>query len=384
MSKSHTEDYLRTRATQIVEEKAKGSTLFDDVAEGKIPRFSPSEIVFGKYLGHGGFCTVTELQAIKLKDGGKNDEESEGGGVTQNRAFISANYLRNGEARYAIKKLTKDLYGTRPEQTFISGVIDLMIEVKFLAVIRHPNIIKMRAIADTEPNSKDFFIVLDRLDETLSKRVEVWKKEKGKGGIFKKTKEDENEFIHRLIVGMDIASALKYLHDNNIVYRDLKPDNLGFDVRDDVKLFDFGLARELEDKDKVGEDLYQMSGNTGSARYMAPEVALNKPYSKPADVYSLGIILWQICELETPFKTFDMVKFRQKVVNGGARPKMNKKWSSSLSILLGRCWATDTKQRPSSEETMDLLRNEILGSGNSDDYELDISNRTEKSLNIKS
>ena len=175
--------------------------------------------MFGKYLGHGGFCTVTELQAIKLKDGGKNDEESEGGGVTQNRAFISANYLRNGEARYAIKKLTKDLYGTRPEQTFISGVIDLMIEVKFLAVIRHPNIIKMRAIADTEPNSKDFFIVLDRLDETLSKRVEVWKKEKGKGGIFKKTKEDENEFIHRLIVGMDIASALKYLHDNNIVYR---------------------------------------------------------------------------------------------------------------------------------------------------------------------
>ena len=151
-----------------------------------------------------------------------------------------------------------------------------------------------------------------------------------------------------------------------------------------MKLFDFGLARELEDKDKVGEDLYQMSGNTGSARYMAPEVALNKPYSKPADVYSLGIILWQICELETPFKTFDMVKFRQKVVNGGARPKMNKKWSSSLSILLGRCWATDTKQRPSSEETMDLLRNEILGSGNSDDYELDISNRTEKSLNIKS
>lgn len=150
-----------------------------------------------------------------------------------------------------------------------------------------------------------------------------------------------------------------------------------------MKLFDFGLARELEEKDKVGDDIYQMSGNTGSARYMAPEVALSQPYNKTADIYSFGIILWQICELETPFKSYDMVKFRQKVVNGGTRPKMNKKWSTSLSILLGRCWANDLNQRPSSEETMDLLRTDILGQGSSNDYELDISNRTEKSLILK-
>jgi len=384
MTKSHTEEYLRTRATQIVEEKVKGSTLFDDKAEKKVPRFSPSEIVVGKYLGHGGFCTVTELQATKLKDGGKNDEKPEAGKRTQNRSYIAANYLRNGEARYAIKKLTKDLYQARPEQTFISGVIDIMIEVKYLSIISHPNIIKMRAIADSEPCSRDFFILLDRLDETLTQRVDVWKKEKGKGGIFKKSKDKDTDFTHRLIVGLDIVSALKYLHDNNIVYRDLKPDNLGFDVRDDVKLFDFGLARELEDKDKVGDDVYQMSGNTGSARYMAPEVALSQPYNKTADIYSFGIILWQICELETPFKSYDMVRFRQKVVNGGTRPKINKKWSTSLSILLGRCWANDLKQRPSSEETMDLLRTNILGQESSNDYELDISNRTEKSLILKS
>jgi serine/threonine protein kinase len=175
--------------------------------------------VVGKYLGHGGFCTVTELQATKLKDGGKNDEEPEAGARTQNRSYIAANYLRNGEARYAIKKLTKDLYQARPEQTFISGVIDIMIEVKYLSVISHPNIIKMRAIADSEPSSRDFFIVLDRLDETLTQRVDVWKKEKGKGRMFKKSKDDETDFTHRLIVGLDIVSALKYLHDNNIVYR---------------------------------------------------------------------------------------------------------------------------------------------------------------------
>lgn len=382
MSKSHSEQYLRSRATQIVEEKCLGSTLFDAKAEQKIPRLSPSEIVIGKYLGHGGFCTVTDLQATKLKkDNPKNDEEVEG--ITQNRSYIAKNYLRNGEARYAIKKLTSNLYEDRPEQTFISGVIDIMIEVKYLAVIRHPNIIKMRAIADTERNSKDFFILLDRLDETLTQRVETWKKEKAKGGLFKKNKDGDTDFLHRLIVGLDIVSALKYLHDNNIVYRDLKPDNLGFDVRDDVKLFDFGLARELEEKDKVGDGLYQMSGNTGSARYMATEVALNKPYNQSADIYSFGIILWQICELETPFKSYDMVQFRKKVVNGGTRPKMNKKWPASLCVLLARCWTTDLEQRPSSEETMDIIRKEILGAGNSNDLDLDISNRTEKSLIFK-
>ena len=176
-------------------------------------------------------------------------------------------------------------------------------------------------------------------------------------------------------------STLKYLL---VVISDLKPDNLGFDVRDDVKLFDFGLARELEDKDKVGDNLYQMSGNTGSARYMATEVALNKPYNKSADMYSFGIIFWQICELETPFKSYDMVQFRKKVVNGGTRPKMNKKWPASLCVLLARCWSTDLKQRPTSEEAMDIIRKEILGAGNSNDMALDISNRTEKSLVLKS
>jgi len=54
------------------------------------------------------------------------------------------------------------------------------------------------------------------------------------------------------------------------MYRDLKPDNIGFDVRGDVKIFDFGLAREFPKKELMTNGTYKMSGKTGSLRYMAP------------------------------------------------------------------------------------------------------------------
>ena len=54
----------------------------------------------------------------------------------------------------------------------------------------------------------------------------------------------------------------------------MKPENIGFDVRGDAKLFDFGLSKELHDRDKTKDGLYLMSGLTGSRRYMAPEVVL--------------------------------------------------------------------------------------------------------------
>ena len=53
-----------------------------------------------------------------------------------------------------------------------------------------------------------------------------------------------------------------------LVYRDLKPENVGFNIRDDIVLFDFGLAREVQDKEKVDDGTWKLTGETGTLRYM--------------------------------------------------------------------------------------------------------------------
>ena len=66
----------------------------------------------------------------------------------------------------------------------------------------------------------------------------------------------------------------------SLVFRNLKPENVGFNIRDDIVLFDFGLAREIREEDRVTDHTWKLTGDTGSLRYMAPEVAQSKPYGE--------------------------------------------------------------------------------------------------------
>ena len=128
----------------------------------------------------------------------------------------------------------------------------------------------------------------------------------------------------------DAAEALRYLHEcvhpgATIIHRDIKPDNVGFTASGQLKLFDFGLCtcvRQRRSKDEA----FEMTGNTGSLRYMAPEVALRQAYSEKIDVYSFGIMVWQMARDRVPFKGMDRGQFMSEVVLGGDRPK----WVSSF------------------------------------------------------
>ncbi|KAG7363593.1 serine/threonine protein kinase [Nitzschia inconspicua] len=166
----------------------------------------------------------------------------------------------DGQARYAIKVLNPAILHD-PIKLYYQGVMDINTETRLLSKLQdHPNICKLRAIGkcrnDDDGTSttfhQDFFIVLDRLYHILDQRLAQWKKQSqrynnivGKKVLDRHATLRKKLWVERLCAAHGLASALAHLHSKIILHRDLKVDNIGFDIRGDVKLFDFGLAREL-------------------------------------------------------------------------------------------------------------------------------------------
>ena len=153
---------------------------------------------------------------------------------------------------------------------------------------------------------------------------------------------------------------MNYLHQRwhnsvSVVHRDLKPDNIGFTSNGILKVFDFGLCACIKSNLQNKESKYAMTGNTGTLRYMAPEVALGECYNQSVDVYSFGIITWQIMKGRIPFEEMNKKTFFEKVVRGKYRPQTDNWWSKDLCKLLESCWHHDYRRRPSFVEVMYTL-----------------------------
>lgn len=100
--------------------------------------------------------------------------------------------------------------------TFLNSVVDMVMEFKFLSSVRHPNIIKMRAVSAGDLYHPSTFILLDKIYDTLDTRIDKWKKKEDSAfnKLFDFQKKREKNFMaKRLLVAFDIASALAYLHD---------------------------------------------------------------------------------------------------------------------------------------------------------------------------
>ena len=252
---------------------------------------------------------------------------------------------------------------------FIVGVEDLVHETVMLASLDHINIIKIhgRAVCSSNRLSDGYFILLDKLQDTLSDRIGRWKKTS-----------TGHPSVSQIKTAYSIANALAYLHSKNIIFRDLKPANVGFDELGVLKLFDFGFATELEssneDEDRNGKSQPKLLTEIcGTPRYMAPEVGLERGYSLPADVYSFGILLWEMCTLKKPFANVKSAdEFHKSVFEKGARPKLSSKYLSPvLKDTIKNCWSSFPAERPSMEFVKKML----------DAHVRDLSSRREQSTN---
>ena len=197
------------------------------------------------------------------------------------------------------------------------------------------------------------YIILERLRD-VSEILDLNTNDDNRPSIFSRRKFN---YVEVLQLAKDLADAVNYIHnelspDAMIIHRDIKPDNLGLTSAGRLKLFDFGLCRCVK-KHPTGSNLstaYEMTGHTGSLRYMAPEVVLERPYNEKVDVYSFGIVVWSIAMNKMPFRGFDRAKHHAAVVIAGGRPKVESGWPSAFRQMLSQCWHQDSQQRPSFKE----------------------------------
>ena len=279
--------------------------------------FDKNEVILGKRLGSGEFSHVYNVKRFRLDSNrfGSNLSEED----TSRREYVKERekYRATKKSRYALKHLKQELTDKYSPSEYAQFASDIAQEKEFLSILQHPNIIKLRGTSFISENSfqqgsRGYFLIIDRLDETLDQRIAKWKKgNKNKRGSFihsfrrKDTADSDisqNDLLpEQLDVLLQLAAAFVYLHEKNIIFRDLKPANVGFDVRGDVKLFDFGLAKIMPPNGDPYNDSFEMSG-AGTPRYMAPEMFMSPlAYNLKADVYTFSIVMWEVLALTRPY-----------------------------------------------------------------------------------
>ncbi|XP_050267796.1 serine/threonine-protein kinase STY46-like isoform X9 [Quercus robur] len=171
------------------------------------------------------------------------------------------------------------------------------------------------------------------------------------GSIHDFLHKQKNVFTHPdlIRVAIDVSKGMKYLHHNNIIHRDLKAANLLMDGNGVVKISDFGIAR-MQAQSGV------MTAETGTYRWMAPEVIEHKPYDHKVDVFSFGVLLWELLTGKLPYEQLSPLQAAVGVVQKGLRPIIPKQTPQKLGELLERCWQQDPSSRPEFSEILEILQ----------------------------
>ncbi|CAN6280009.1 unnamed protein product [Urochloa humidicola] len=229
----------------------------------------------------------------------------------------------------AVKKfLQQDLSGDALEE--------FRTEVRIMKRLRHPNVVLFMGAITRVPN-------LSIVTEFLPR-----------GSLFRLIHRPNNQLDERkrLRMALDVARGMNYLHNCSpvIVHRDLKSPNLLVDKNWVVKVCDFGLSRM---KNKT---FLSSRSTAGTAEWMAPEVLRNEPSDEKCDVFSYGVILWELCTLLQPWEGMNAMQVVGAVGFQSRRLDIPDNIDPAIAEIIVKCWHTDPKLRPSFAEIMGILK----------------------------
>jgi len=306
-------------------EKSRLDRFNDEVHNVSWPDIQRKDI-----LGQGAFSIVYKVQVST------GDDQNE-------------NSSLDSQKDYALKHIKPDI--TEDSKDFRVAAIDLAVEGEILSRLRHENIIKLHGIYGGNPKTAyvdykhGYFLLIDVLEDTLTHKLLKMRR------IAKKKKRNGNYTMLNMVqkVAIGIAKGLQYLHENGVILRDLKPDNVGFDENGTPVIFDLGFARELHTVHK--------SEVAGSLRYMSPEIGLSQGATLASDVYSFGVLLYELCTLEKPFKAYKgRPEFIQDVFLDNYRPNLTNIISKAIRDLISNCWDKNQSKRPNMKTVGNILR----------------------------
>ena len=246
-----------------------------------------------------------------------------------------------GEIRKALWRGTPVAVKTiRPSLSNDRMVVkDFQHEVQLLVKVRHPNIVQFLGAV------------------TLHKPLMLVTEFLAGGDLHKLLRTKDSLPPDRTVkYALDIARGMSYLHNRTkpIIHRDLKPRNIILGEDEELKVGDFGLGKLIDVKRM--HDVYKMTGETGSYRYMAPEVFEHSPYDKSVDVFSFAMMLYEMFEGVAPFDDKEAYEAATLVARDGARPDMKvTTYPPRMKDLIKRCWSSYTPDRPTFDKIVEEL-----------------------------
>ena len=214
---------------------------------------------------------------------------------------------------------------------------EALLEVKILKNLKHPYIIHFREYTQYK---NTIYIIMDYANGgDLCQKI---KNQREKGKYF-----SENQILDYFT---QICLAIKHIHDRKILHRDIKSQNIFLMKDNKIKLGDFGIAKCLNNTFEKAKTLI------GTPYYLSPEIINDKPYDYKSDIWSLGILLYEMCALKMPFEGYNMPQLYMKISTGNY-PPLSKNFSQDLRNIVNSMLNIDSNKRPS---IVEILRNKII------------------------